>query len=267
MEKVVKEKTRLGIVTVCFNDLAGLKKTAESIRQQTCSSLRWIVVDGASTDGTPDWLRTRPARLASFISEPDQGLYYAMNKGIDALKDQTDYIIFMNAGDVFADRTVLEKIANGIETAARQPVLVYGDSFEQLNGTLIHRSSRKYSWIERGMFTHHQAIFFASWLEGLRYDTRYRLSADYELIFRIVRNHSPDQLMYLPMPVCTFLMGGVSHSRRLSGIKEDYRIRREAGLGVLKSSILYVIHVLIFAIKVSVPGSVVLFGIRKKIPG
>ena len=100
------------IITVTRNNLPGLKRTHDSLKIQICHDFEWVVVDGASTDGTPDYLRTTGA---IWVSEPDSGLYDAMNKGLGNAVG--DYIVFMNAGDLFAAPDVLDKIKSPIAAA------------------------------------------------------------------------------------------------------------------------------------------------------
>ncbi len=97
----------LSIVTICKNHLAGLQKTVTSILDQDCSDYDLIVVDGASDDGTTDYLQFLSHQGVRWISEPDRGIYHAMNKGISLA--QGEYILFLNAGDTFSTNQILSK--------------------------------------------------------------------------------------------------------------------------------------------------------------
>ena len=97
------------VISVTYNNLKGLQNTFKSLRLQTFTDYEWIVVDGGSYDGTLDFLSDKPCKL---ISEKDDGIYDAMNKGIG--KANGDYLIFMNAGDVFADADILEIVQDTI---------------------------------------------------------------------------------------------------------------------------------------------------------
>ncbi|MEJ1999753.1 MAG: glycosyltransferase [Maritimibacter sp.] len=113
------------IITVTWNNLAGLKTTAASIAAQSSADFEWRVVDGASKDQTPDWLATCETPGLIWISEQDNGLYDAMNKAIDKARGR--YLIFMNAGDEFADSDVLARTSDEI---SRSPAdVLYGDSY------------------------------------------------------------------------------------------------------------------------------------------
>src|SRR5262245_38437900 len=96
---VTAQRPLFSIVTITYNDLAGFRETAASVAGQTFKNFEWIVVDGGSTDGTLDFLDVFPRRPDQRISEPDKGIYDAMNKGIERASGV--YTIFMNGGDRF----------------------------------------------------------------------------------------------------------------------------------------------------------------------
>src|SRR3954454_18317001 len=99
------ERLLLSVITVVLNDAAGFERTARSVIAQRGVRLEWVVVDGGSTDGTITIIKSVEGRITRWISEPDRGVYDAMNKGIAAASG--DYLLFMNAGDCFADETSL----------------------------------------------------------------------------------------------------------------------------------------------------------------
>lgn len=99
---------KLSIITVCYNNLDGLKRTYHSIIEQTSrNDFEWIVIDGASTDGTQKWLREHDNEIDIWISEPDTGIFNAMNKGIHI--SSGDYLLFMNAGDPLNGQNIIEE--------------------------------------------------------------------------------------------------------------------------------------------------------------
>ncbi len=107
MEKI---NGRISIITVCYNCKDDLRKTIESIKAQTYQEIEYIVVDGASTDGTKEILKEYSEDIDVCISEPDKGIYDAMNKGIK--KSSSEWLLFMNAGDIFYNNYVLENVFN-----------------------------------------------------------------------------------------------------------------------------------------------------------
>ena len=140
---------RLSIITITYNNLVGLRKTADSVQEQTVSDFEWIIIDGASTDGTKEYLAAMAAKLQitncklQIISEPDRGIYNAMNKGIRLA--QGEYIQILNAGDCLAATDVTERMLNALteQTAkAGQPIdILYGNMLKvDGNGKLIGKS-------------------------------------------------------------------------------------------------------------------------------
>ena len=97
----------ISVITVCYNVASTIEKTMLSVLNQTYKNLEYIIIDGNSTDGTVDIIKKYAERLTFWISEPDKGIYDAMNKGI--VKATGKFLIFMNAGDQFLNEKVLSK--------------------------------------------------------------------------------------------------------------------------------------------------------------
>lgn len=206
------------ILTITRNNLSGLQRTMESIMAQSLRDFEWIIIDGGSSDGTKEFLSTLPAR---WISEPDGGIYDAMNKGIDCAHG--DYIIFMNAGDVFTDSDILRALAKAI--AAENPDFIYGDALE---GNGQYKKAYSHERIAQGMFTHHQAMIYSrSAIGTMRYNIHYKIAADYDFTVRFLSGASAH---YIPCAICLFEEGGISHQNRQRGRREQYAIRRAQGL-------------------------------------
>jgi putative colanic acid biosynthesis glycosyltransferase len=211
------------IISVTRNNLPGLKRTHDSLKAQTCHDYEWVVIDGASADGTPDYLRMTDAL---WVSEPDSGLYDAMNKGLG--KAGGGYLIFMNAGDLFAAPDVLDKIKSAIEPA--RPAFIYGDALEERPGQPpALKPARAHDKIAEGMFTHHQAMIYRrDSIGALRFDTAYEIGADYKFTAQFLSKGS--EVLRLDFPVCLFEAGGVSQRRARQGRGEQFCIRRELAL-------------------------------------
>ena len=99
---------KLSIVTICYNNCGGLKKTAQSIVTQTYANVEWIVIDGGSTDGSVDVINQYENKVSYWISEPDKGIYNAMNKGLERVTGE--YIMFLNSGDYLLKSNTIESI-------------------------------------------------------------------------------------------------------------------------------------------------------------
>lgn len=102
---------KISVITINRNDASGLEKTIRSVAAQEYSDVEYIVIDGASTDGSVDVIHAHAQHITDWHSEPDTGIYNAMNKGI--AKATGDWLIFMNAGDVFATHTILQQFVDG----------------------------------------------------------------------------------------------------------------------------------------------------------
>ena len=100
-------KPKFSIITINYNNLEGLKKTIESVKNQTYQKFEYIVIDGGSYDGSLEFIEDNESLLDYWVSEPDSGVYHAMNKGIN--KASGEYLLFLNSGDHFYNTKVLEK--------------------------------------------------------------------------------------------------------------------------------------------------------------
>lgn len=188
--------TLFSIVTVTKNNPAGFSRTHNSLSLQDCSDYEWLVQDGAVT--------------------PDTGIYDAMNQALDRAIGQ--YVIFMNAGDVFATSQTLSIVA-----AHAGSDFIYGDAIE--DGRL--KPARHD--IARGMITHHQAMAYRRDVIGpLRYDTNYHIAADYKFTAQFLRHAQTRQ--HVALPVCVFAGGGVSQIKTALGRREQAAIRQELGI-------------------------------------
>ena len=173
------------IITINYNNQIGLRRTIESVICQTLTDYEYIVIDGGSTDGSIDVIKKYSDYIDFWLSEPDNGIYNAMNKGI--LRSKAEYTIFMNSGDTFYDKKIVEKINSFIDGTG----IVNGD-------TML--SSGKYvkspTEVSLGFFLYstiiHQSTFIKTeLLKENNYDERYKLVSDWkfwiqELIFNNV---------------------------------------------------------------------------------
>lgn len=219
------------IITITRNNLSGLEKTGASVDRQTFEEHEWIVIDGASKDKTPDFLRkrrsqTRTARYPfTFVSEEDDGIYDAMNIGIE--KARGHYIIFMNAGDIFATNNVLEILSEHTE---KKPDFIYGDALEPTENPdkRTYKRARRYKDLKWGMITHHQSMIYRRHTirdHKLRYSLHYEIASDYDFTARFLLKSK--KIIYVPKPICIFEQGGISQQKAALGRKEQYLIREK----------------------------------------
>ncbi len=230
-------------ITICYNNLLGLKRTVDSLLAQTYLDWECIIIDGASKDGTPAYLQQLSAAQPNirYISAPDKGIYDAMNKGISHIQP-CDYFCFLNSGDSLYAADTLIQLDRKLQVFAEQPpAIVYGDMCEEFaDGKEIIKAAKRTFSLKKGMFCSHQSMFFHYRYASLRYDLGYKISSDYDYIVRAVSMlKHPSEMQCLDLVLSRFDMTGVSNSRRLSGIKEDFRLRIKNGLCSPASSALY----------------------------
>lgn len=217
------------VITVCRNAATVIERTLQSVCSQSCSSFEYIVIDGESTDETLSVIARYKNRVDVLVSEKDKGIYNAMNKGLRRAHGK--YVIFMNAGDCFADKDVLTRIESCAKDKAIPPALIYGDYMrvrgDEESQVIPARSAQK-AWY--GMFASHQSMFYnIDYLRenNLEYDESYKIAADYKLTLEVVHRAGIERALQVPVCVSKFELGGVSHSNQNRGLKEADRVRKE----------------------------------------
>lgn len=222
----------ISVITITYNAESTLGPTLRSVQAQAFADFEYLVIDGASTDATVELARSCP--VAQVFSEPDRGLYDAMNKGLRRAKG--DYVLFLNAGDSFPAADTLRRYADAIASAPCRPGMVYGqtaivDSGGRHLGERHFRAPEKLgprSFAE-GMTVCHQAMLVLRELAP-EYDLRYRFSADYDWACKILKR-SPLNV-YIPEPyVANYLSEGITTANRRASLRERFGImRRHFGL-------------------------------------
>lgn len=173
------------IITVTFNAEYSLPITLSSIRQQTCKDYELIVIDGRSTDNTLSVIESNLDIISYYVSEKDNGIYDAMNKGI--IRATGDYCLFLNAGDALFSENVLECVNK--EIFDRPNYDLYIGYADYINDNIV--VTRRPNFNRLPYTFCHQAIFFrTSSLKINMYDVSYRLSGDSELVYRLINNGS-----------------------------------------------------------------------------
>lgn len=233
----------MSIVTVCLNDLQGLRSTYESIKLQFQLPQQWIVADGGSTDGTCEWLRSiEHWPLLEWSSAVDGGIYQGMNRGL--ARADGEYVLFLNSGDVLSDPNALESVHGALALADFRPTLLFGDCFEVgPDGVGQLRRARPPWWVWLGMPTTHQAMYFRVDALDAGFDTRYRLSGDYAAIAYLYMARRGADFLLLPRPLCRFHLGGRSDQMRRAFLRENMEIRqRILGMSRIPAIALHAAH-------------------------
>ncbi len=214
----------VSIITVCYNALATLPATAESLFSQTSQNYEWIVVDGASTDGSLAWLEENCGRMSSFVSERDNGIYDAMNKAVKLARGA--WVFFLNADDRFADREVLADIARELQSAVKGEGIVFGDAI-YTDGT--REWPRAFHWVTGRNLVYgdlcHQVIFARRELFSTvgGFDTTLRINADFEWLLRVVKHGF--SLRHVKRNVAYFYKGGAHVKAAVASEIERFTVR------------------------------------------
>jgi glycosyltransferase involved in cell wall biosynthesis len=194
----------IAVVTVVLNDAAHIAQTLESVLGQDYPHLEHIVIDGGSSDGTAAIVERYRGRLAAFVSEPDRGLYDAMNKGL-ALCRRDAYVCFLNSGDLFDGPEALTRLFG---RRSHWPALVLAPVIKRGAADLLLpvRLGRRL-----GMPACHQGMFCRQPLLARHgFDLRYRLAADFDLYLKVACDLGPDDVASVERPVAIVSAGGLS---------------------------------------------------------
>jgi glycosyltransferase involved in cell wall biosynthesis len=229
--------TKISIVTVTRNSAATIEDTILSVAGQSYQYFEHIIIDGASTDGTLDIINKHIGNFSKLVSEPDAGIYDAMNKGIRLATG--DVVGFLNADDVYSDSNVLDAIANSFENTAVSACfgdLVYMD--ESLSKLVRYWKSQSYQdgLFEKGWMPAHPT-FFVRRNVFERYgdfDLTFQLQSDFDLTMRFL-SICKIQSIYLPKVLVKMRVGGATNRSITNIIKgniEAYQICRKNGLKV-----------------------------------
>jgi len=217
------------VVTVVRNDLQGLIKSRASLDSQTCKKWQHIIIDGGSTDGSIDFLRSLPATNTVFISESDSGIYHAMNKGWKMAKAES-FVFYLNARDTFSYQ---DSLFHALNTVTQNPDKSWGCTTHeeiQPNGEgwvckLVSPPSIPNQLYAYGYRSHQAVIMKASFIKELGgFNEKYRLAADWDLIVRAMQKEEPLVWSY---PLGRFELGGESSISLLQAHLELRMIRKE----------------------------------------
>ena len=208
---------KISIITINYNNLAGLQETYRSIIAQTYKDYEWIVIDGGSNQGDKAFLAEHEKDLAYWCSEPDNGVYNAQNKGIVHAKGE--YLIFMNSGDTFYDPDVLHHVFSQKQTAD----IIYGDWIQRFeDGREITMNAPhvfSFHFIYNDNICH-QAIFIKNEvLKKSPYDESLKYYADWAKWIEL--SLQKYTFLYVPYTICYFMMGGLSQNMNALQIEQE----------------------------------------------
>jgi len=232
---MIKIVPKISIITVVFNAKEDLKKTMQSVFAQTYDNIEYIIIDGGSTDGTVDVIKSYKDKISYFISEKDEGIYDAMNKGIEQAKGE--WLNFLNAGDVFVDSQVLGNIfKNSIDI----------DNINLLYGSIVVRdtSGKDIAIVKPKKFIKlnivfwgtgtlcHQAMFVSSDIIE-KYSLKYKLKGELNWYFDLLPKVKKFKIV--DFPVVVYSLGGTGEQNyRLNHLETiDVMFKRNGIFGIL----------------------------------
>ncbi len=194
----MNNKPKITVVTICYNAENTIEKTILSVLNQTYENIEYIVVDGASKDGTMKIVNKYHNRISRIISESDKGIYDAMNKGID--NTTGDYCLFMNSGDYFYSN---DSVYNAVELFDEDAAVIYGNTEYRYDyGTEIH-PPLKLQYVLKGAFCCHQSAFFRTdVIRNYRYDLSFKIVADWALFRTLYING--EKFQYIDTVVASY---------------------------------------------------------------
>lgn len=218
-----KNNPKVSIITVIFNNKENFIKTLKSVKSQDYNNIEYIIIDGGSTDGTLDIIKQNESLIDKWISEPDRGIYDAMNKGINLATG--DYIWFLNGGDmIYSDNTL-----NEIFSQEKNSDVYYGDT------ELVDDEGKSYG--KRKLKTPPENLTWKSMLDGMvvthqsliikkgiipQYDLNYRHCADIDWTIKVLK--SSKKITNTHKTISKFLLGGYSRKNTINSLLERIKI-------------------------------------------
>lgn len=199
---------RLSIITINYNNRAGLQKTVDSVKSQTCKDFEWIVIDGGSTDGCKELIEQYQDAITYWCSEPDRGIFNAMNKGVKHASG--DYCLFLNSGDRLHDNCVIEKVIPQLfdDDFITGNECVVDSQYEEVRIRKNPEAFDKYQLLIGCLW--HQSTFIRTCLLKERpYDETFKVVGDWETTFyQLVLNNKTYK--HIDILVSDFVEGGIS---------------------------------------------------------
>lgn len=229
--------SKVSIITVCYNAESVIENTIKSIISQIDIDFQFVIIDGGSTDGTSELISKYKSQIDYYISEPDNGIYDAMNKGI--IHSIGEWIIFMNAGDFFYDsKTLSEIFQNNVD----DKVVLFGHTSFMINGKLKVKSIPNLKFFWKGMPICHQSVLVKRDELVLHYfDLNYTYSSDYDLLYKIY-NKYPNRFHYTNSILSVISTNGFSESNSIGTYIEYFNISRKYNNSwIVKLYFMYVI--------------------------
>ena len=213
---------KISVITVCYNAASSIEDTIKSVINQTYQHVEYIIIDGASTDGTLNIIKKYSDNISYWQSEPDSGIFDAMNKGLH--KATGEWVVFMNAGDCFYSHDTISKVNHELSDDL---IMLYGDTqYIRKTGTAIEKAMEP-DFIRKNMPTCHQSFFIKSTIaKEIGFDTRYQYAADYNMVYHIYIKFGVEKIRHISLPISSYeAITGLSMQHANEVYKETLIIR------------------------------------------
>ena len=213
---------KLTVITIVYNNVHDIERTVLSVLNQSYANIEYLLIDGASNDGTLEILKQYEGRIGKLVSERDKGIYDAMNKGLSMATG--DYVLFMNSGDeIYASDTVEKIFATEPDADIYYGETEMFDEHWNSLGQRRHRSPEHFTWrdFKFGMCISHQSIYIRRALT-VPYDLNYQLSSDIDWIIKAAKKAK--KIVNVRMYVAKYLVGGMSKKKHRQSLVERFHI-------------------------------------------
>lgn len=225
------------IITVVYNGAQFLEDTIKSVINQSFKNFEYIVIDGGSTDGTLEIIQKYQSHIAKWISEPDKGIYDAMNKGIDL--STGSWLNFMNAGDSLYSSEVLENV---FDNEISQDIgIIYGNT-DIGHKILKYKQNLNIQDMAQGMMLCHQSTFYRL-CDSIRYNLKYKICGDQDFTMQFFSKNRKSQ--YFDITISKYDLDGISSQSLNKILKEKFQINKSYKLSykpIIKS---YIISIMV----------------------
>lgn len=208
--KLMHKNLLISIVTICYNDRDGLDRTIDSVNIQDYDNIEHIIIDGKSSDGTTELLHQKTIR-GRWISETDDGIYHAMNKGMRMCSG--DFVLMLNAGDTLISNSIISAIVDGINDQGEMNAVYFGRAniFSENNNTYyppykINKDNIK-SWLKVNVPNHQATLYPVNWYKSNNYDTNYKILGDSEYKYKSKKHIN---YIFIDKVIVEFSYGGIS---------------------------------------------------------
>ena len=215
---------KISIITICLNRHEVIKDTIESVLSQKYNNIEYIVIDGGSSDGSLEIINSYSSNIDCLISEPDNGIYQAINKGLSRVTG--DVVGLLHAGDLLYDNNVFSNVVGHFKQCDSD--LIYGHSvvYTEDRKRIIRKNvspEYKDNLMKYGWFPSHQSIYFKSSVfdQYGNYNENYKIAADYEFLLRLLLVHKI-KAKRLDMFLLKFHLGGASSKNIMSVVESNY---------------------------------------------